>query len=201
MRSFNNDDYISDVTDEINENYDIIDSDKKTYIASKTNMDEEMLDILWEDEANNILQDLGIDYYLEVSKMPYNRLERIRNYYEKKSWSSDNQGNIVYDDPMPYYYSSGRKPEVELFDLGYKLGEMGSLGTYYLLLPDINFSRGFWKGKFVRAVQEDNDEMILEISNEIKLFDSQTAEKELADIVNSVFTNEINEDEKKGKLH
>ena len=199
-----NDEYERDSLEEIRENYDII--DKNIELRKFENLIHEDMEnvnnLLFIDEANDFLQDIGIDYVFDLEKIPVDRLKRIRNYYEKYSWTSDDYGNIIERDPLPNFYSSGKEPKEELYSLGYKLGQINDLGIYYLFLPDINFSRGYWNGKLFNAVEKNDDNMILEVSKEIKVYDPVTAEDELTRIVNSVFsadTYDNFDDKKMGK--
>jgi len=182
--------YEKDTLEEIRENYDLIDIRKELYNIEKS-FHSEINDInnsLWADEANDLLKVIGIDYIIDFDNVPNDRLNRLRNYYEKYSWTSDDFGNIIERDPLSTYNFSSDDPKKELYQLGYTLGEMNDLGFYYLLLPDINFSRGFWKGKFDNAIKNSDDNMIHELYNEIKLYDSKIVEEELSIVLNSDFS-------------
>ncbi len=184
------DEYERDSLEEIRENYDIIDKNiglQKFEDSIHENM-EEVNNLLWMDEVNELLQNMGLDYTIDFEKIPADRLKRIKTYYEKNSWTSDDYGNVVERDPFSDFYSSGKDPKEELYNLGYMLGQKNDLGIYYLLLPDINFSRGYWNGKFISAVEKNDDNMILEVSNEMKVYNPETAEEELSKIVNTVFS-------------
>ena len=77
-----NDEYERDSLEEIRENYDII--DRNIELRKFENLIHEDMEnvnnLLFIDEANDFLQDIGIDYVFDLEKIPVDRLKRIRNY-------------------------------------------------------------------------------------------------------------------------
>ena len=153
----------------------------------------------WQEDANDILMDVGIEYEFKISEYSKEKLDRIHEYYKDNAEVLNDDAILVPNDPIPTYYSGNGKTEVELYNLGYALGSTGEVGKYYLLLPILSFSRGFWTGKFEKAVKDDNDDLILDVSRDIKVFDPTTAEDELASIVNKCFSDNLVEDVDKPK--
>ena len=152
----------------------------------------------WEEDANDLLSELGIDKKIDIKTVPTEKLDRIYDYYSAKENTVDEEGEIIPYDPIPFYHAGNGKPDSELYDLGHTLGSLGELGVYYILLLDINFSRGYWMGKFEKAVKEDNDNLILEVSKEMKVYDPENAEAELSSVVDKCFggKQEFGDDEK-----
>ena len=186
-----NDSYEDDFGKTIREIYEDIDrriEDRKEEINLPDQV--EIQPIFWEEEANQILQEVGIDYEFNADNVPQDRMDRIYNYYSPSAEEIDDDAVYVDVDPIPKYYAGDKDYKQELNKLGYTLGKVGNVGMYYRLLIDLNFSRGYWLGKFEKAVEEDNDNMILEVSKEMKLYDPSTAEKELTRVVNKCFSSD-----------
>lgn len=143
-----------------------------------------------EDDANELLANIGLDQNLNYSEIPRDKLLRIFRYYHQKSEKKLENGKKSYVDPLPDYRAGTDSFENEIKKFGYELGKVGEIGIYYRLLPDDNFRHGYWQGKMERAVELDDDNIILEVSKEIKIYDAMEAENELGNIVNSIFTEE-----------
>ena len=150
---------------------------------------------LWKDDIEDILSELGIDPDFEVPLFPKEQLDRIEEYYGSQSKAINDDNMYEEFDPLPLYSAGVGSAKKELYKLGYAVGSEEHIGRYYKLLPLINFSRGYWLSKFERAVKDDNDNMILEVSREMKIVNPKTAEKELTSIVNRCFTDVVNLDD------
>ena len=141
----------------------------------------------WEDDANELLANIGLEQDFDITKYPRDQLFRIFRYYHADSEKINQDGKVEYNDPLPYYKVGDGTPEDELYKFGYELGKTGEIGIYYRLLPNINFRYGYWTGKFERAVELNDDTLILDVGKEIRIYDAEKAEQELTNIVNNIF--------------
>ena len=141
----------------------------------------------WEDDANELLANIGLEQDFDITKYPRDQLLRIFRYYHADSEKILNNGKTEYNDPLPYYKVGDETPEDELYKFGYELGKGGEIGIYYRLIPNVNFRYGYWTGKFERAVELSNDNLILDVGKEIRIYDAEQAEQELTKIVNNIF--------------
>lgn len=184
----------------IREIYDDIDNRirERKEMAESGDIEDLLFDpLFWEEDANIILNEIGIKKTFNFEKVSVNMLRRLYRQYHSQAEELDDDAIRVPSDPLPTYYAGDGKPYDELYKLGYTLGNSNTLGRYYLLLPDINFSRGYWMGKFEKAVSEDNDDLLIELSQEIKLYNPEKAEEELNYLVNNCFSSEnVVDDEK-----
>lgn len=188
----------------IREIYDDIDNRirERKEKAELGDFDDLFFDLLfWEENANMLLEEMGIKKTFNFEKVSMAMLKRMHQKYYLQSQMLDDDAIRVPRDPLPTYYAGDGKPSEELYKLGYTLGSSGDLGKYYILLPDINFSRGYWMGKFEKAVTEDNDDLIIEVSQEIKLYYPEKAEEELNYVIKNCFTNNgiVNNEKPKAK--
>ena len=188
MRRFEDDMYEMDpMSDEIRENYDIIDSAREAatelaLLGGETYKDIEYF--LWGEELDFLLNDLGVNAPIDFGVIPIDRLDRIYNKYHPYSITYDDYGNEIDFDPLPrYHIEEGQNPKEGLFTLGYRLGLMGELGTYYKILPEINFSRGWWCGLYTRGIKERDPNIVSKLREEIALYDPNIVDFELARIV------------------
>jgi hypothetical protein len=199
MTGFRNDIYEDDYVDkEIRENYDLIDKDKELYdIGSTVSKDdaEEIGFTIWEDELDDLVNSLGLDITIDFESIPKDRLRRIYDKYFNSSFTFDDYGNTAIYDPAPQYaLENTDDPSKGLFEFGEYLGLKGELGIYYELLPSIDFSRGYWYGKFKRGVAEHNENIANEVCEEIKVYYPSIVKDELSRIVKAVYDNEEKED-------
>ena len=134
----------------------------------------------WEEDFNALLHEIGIDFQTSFDEIPLDRLEGIFDRFEVKSQELDDEASLIDIDPIPLYAAGNNIPELELKRLGYTLGKIGELGRYYILLPNIDFARGFWLGKFEKAIDESNDSLIVEVKEDIKAYDPEIVEDEIA---------------------
>lgn len=139
-----------------------------------------------EDDANEILANIGLEQKMDISNYPTDQLFRIFRYYHKGS-EKEEDGKMVPIDPLPDYKAGDGSYEDELYKIGYKLGRIGTVGLYYRLLPDTNFRHGYWIGKMEKAIELDDDNLILEVSREVKIYNAETADEEFGKIVNGIF--------------
>ena len=142
---------------------------------------------LWEDDANELLANIGLEQDFDITKYPRDQLFRIFRYYHADSEKYTQEGKVEYNDPLPYYKVGDGTQEDELYKFGYELGKTGEIGIYYRLLLDTNFRYGYWTGKFERAVELNDDTLILDVGKEIRIYDAEKAEQELTNIVNNIF--------------
>ena len=148
-----------------------------------------------EDDANELLANIGLEQDLDFDKEPRDMLMRIFRYYHLQSEIKED-GKTRYNDPLPYYKVGDKSRDEELYNFGHELGKLGNIGIYYRLLPDTSFRHGYWTGKMERAVELNNDDLIIEVGREIKLYNANTAEEELGNIVNNIFKEEEKETHK-----
>ena len=142
-----------------------------------------------EDDANELLANIGLDQKMNLENYPREQLFRIFRYYHLKSEKEEN-GKRVYVDPLPTYKAGDESYEKELFKFGYKLGKGGEVGIYYRLLPNFQFRRGYWVGKMERYIELNDDNILRELSREIKVYDAMKADEEMGFIVNNIFKEE-----------
>ena len=175
--------------------FDDIDIQRMEYESGEytSELELEVEEMFWEDDVKECLHEIGIDYDYSLDNVPKDRIQRIYEHYYNQSKEMNDRGEYIDVDPIPEYYAGNGSSIEELFKLGYTLGNIGVVGCYYKLLVDINFARGFWLGKFEKAINEDNDQIILDVSKDMKIFDPETAEKELTDIVNKCFSENTQE--------
>lgn len=195
MGSFRNRVYEEDPFDkEIRSIYDEIDDKMKNWEEDKQYLDieAEADPDFWKEDVEMILSDLRFDPDFVVPTFPKEQLDRIEKYYARQSEFINEDAMIEDVDPLPDYVAGNGSVKNELYKLGYAVGAHEQIGKYYKLLPFIYFSRGYWLGKFERAVQEDNDDLILEVAREMRIVNPKTAEKELTSIVNRCFTDIVN---------
>ncbi len=140
-----------------------------------------------EDDANTLLANIGLEQNFDLTYYPRDQLKRIFRYYHPKSEIKNGDKTEIID-PLPEYRVGNGSYEEELFKFGYKLGKIGQLGIYYRLLPNFQFRRGYWVGKMERSVELNDDDILRELSNEIKIYDATQANEELGYIVNNIFT-------------
>ena len=145
-----------------------------------------------EDDANELLANIGLDQKMNLENYPREQLFRIFRYYHLKSEKEEN-GKKVYVDPLPTYKAGDESYEKELFKVGYKLGKGGEVGIYYRLLPNFQFRRGYWVGKMERYIELNDDNILRELSREIKVYDAMKADEEMGFIVNNIFREEEKE--------
>ena len=146
-----------------------------------------------EDDANELLANIGLDQNIDLTNYPRDQLKRIfRFYYPQQERIVD--GKKEYIDPLPEYRVGDGSYEEELFKFGYKLGKGGTLGIYFRLLPEFQFRRGYWVGKMERSVDLNDDNVLRELSKEVKIYDATQANEEMGYIVNNIFR----EEEEKG---
>ena len=142
-----------------------------------------------EDDANELLANIGLDQNFDLTNYPRNQLKRIFRYYHPKQETIVN-GKKEYVDPLPDYRVGKGTYEEELFKFGYLLGKGGTLGIYYRLLPNFQFRRGYWVGKMERSVELNDNNVLRELSNEMKIYDATQADDEMGFIVNNIFRDE-----------
>ena len=149
-----------------------------------------------EDDANELLANIGVNQKCDVTNYPKDQLKRIFRYYHSKSEKIvDGKNKIV--DPLPEYKAGNGSYEEELFKFGYLIGKGGTIGIYYRLLPIFQFRRGYWVGKMERSVELNDDEILRELCREMKIYDAKEANDEMGYIVNNIFKEEP---EEKGML-
>ena len=139
-----------------------------------------------EDDANELLANIGLSQKMDLSKFPRIQLLRIFRYYHVKSEKMVD-GKKKYVDPLPDYKAGNESFEKEIFKFGYKLGKGGEIGIYYRLLPNFQFRRGYWVGKMERYIELNDDNILKELSREIKVYDAMNADEEMGYIVNNIF--------------
>ena len=139
-----------------------------------------------EDDANELLANIGLEQKLDFINVPRNQLKRVFRYYHPLS-QTEEEGKKKDIDPLPDYRVGDKSFEEEIFKFGYHLGKGGKLGKYYRLLPDFQFRRGYWVGKMERCVDLNNDDILRELSREIKVYDATQANEEMEYIVNNIF--------------
>ncbi len=144
-----------------------------------------------EDDANELLANIGLEQNMDFLEYPRAQLLRIFRYYHAKSEKVVN-GKKEYVDPFPNYKAENESFEKEMFKFGYLLGKEGKVGIYYRLLPNFQFRRGYWVGKMERYVELNDDNVLRELSKEIKIYDALKADEEMGFIVDNIFK----EDEK-----
>ncbi len=188
---------------EIRDIRDDIDLKKELYKSAKEleelNPQVEMM--FWDEDVKKILKDLGVTITGNIDTSDEEKLLRLHNRYYAKSLFVDDDAELVDVDPLPRYTFGNNSLKTELYKFGYALGQVGEIGLYYKLLIDINFARGFWRGKFDRAVNDpdmskDLTSAIVDINEDIKAYDPKVAEKELARVVSDFFLNKEEEQEK-----
>lgn len=139
-----------------------------------------------EDDANELLANIGLEQNMDFSEYPRSQRSRIFRYYHAKSEKKVN-GKIEYVDPLPTYKVEDESFEKEMFKFGYHLGKGGEVGIYYRLLPNFQFRRGYWVGKMERYIELNDDNILRELSREIKVYDALKADEEMGYIVNNIF--------------
>jgi hypothetical protein len=145
--------------------------------------------IFWEEDANYILRELGIDYRFNEKNVPEETISRLVEFYKDKIIDFSDEEAIPFDiDPAPNYVPGNGPARKELYTFGYTLGSEGQVGKYYVLLPNKDFAKGYFIGKFEKGINENDDNIILEVSKEIKVLDPEGAEKELSSIVEKCFS-------------
>lgn len=145
-----------------------------------------------EDDANELLANIGLSQSMDLSNYPREQLLRIFRYYHLASEKVEN-GKKQYVDPLPSYTAGNESQDEELYKLGYELGKKGEIGIYYRLLPLIQFRRGYWIGKMERYVDLDDDNILRELSTELKVYDASKFDEEMEYIVNNIFKEEEKE--------
>lgn len=154
----------------------------------------------WVEDSNELLTELGIDSKFNLEGVPLDKLDRIYKYYEPRSQEMNDEAMYFDVDPIPHYYSKNGSFTSELHKLGLELGHAGVVGKYYRLLADINFARGYWQGKVEKSFDEKNDEILIEVSKEIKLYDPLVADEELAMAINNCYsTKQVDNEQKPAK--
>lgn len=128
---------------EIYEDIDALDEELKANANSSFMLNRD----LWEEEANELMELLGIDdYKIDLSNIPDESLKTIFRRFDILSDGEDlDDFFMTFDDDG--YFSIEKSPEKKLYALGYSLGEYGRLGMCYILLPDQNFFNGYINGK------------------------------------------------------
>lgn len=171
-------------------NYDAIDAMMEDYKNNPEGyQDGPVYPELWKEEMEELLSDVGIVYDGELPLCPQNQLDRIYSYYGKQGEEMNDDMMYQEVDPIPSYEAGFSSYKRELEKLGYAVGRAGVVGRYYLLLPLINFSRGYWLAKFEKGFEDNNDDMLLEVAQEMKIVCGETeAEHELTRVVNKMFS-------------
>ena len=153
--------------------------------------------IFWEEDANYLLREIGINYRFNENDVPEETISRLVDYYKDRIVDFTDDAVRFDIDPVPEYQAGNESASKELYKLGYSLGNEGQVGKYYVFLPNKDFAKGYFVGKFEKGINENNDEMILEVSREIKVLDPDGAEKKLNSIVKKCFSEtEENEEDK-----
>ena len=188
MRRFDDDMYELDpVDEELRENYEIMDSAREAAVELALLGGEKYRDVeyfIWEEELDFLLHDIGINAPIDFGRIPLDRLDRIYNRHHLNSLTYDDFGNEVDYDPLPrFHVSEDQTPQEGLFSLGFNLGLKGELGTYYKILPEINFSRGWWCGLYMRGLKEKDPNIVSKLREEIAVYDPNIVDFELARIV------------------
>ena len=166
-----------------------IPKDFDTFVEDKDGNDLFLEFHFWDDDANDLLANIGLGQDFDSSAYPKDQLKRIFRYYhdgQKKMVD----GKKVDNDPLPDYRVGDDSYEKEMFKFGYALGKGGDLGIYFRLLPIFQFRRGYWVGKMERSIELNDIEILRELSNEIKLYDAKQANDEMGFIVNNIFKEE-----------
>lgn len=158
-----------------------------TYFDEEDPLQQEFFFI--EDDANELLANIGLEQKLDLSNYPREQLRRLFRYYHLKS-EKDVNGKKEYVDPLPDYRAGNESYEKEMFKFGYNLGKIGTIGIYYRMLPNFQFRRGYWVGKMERYVEQNDDNILRELSKEIKVYDALKADEEMGYIVNNIFVEE-----------
>lgn len=179
----------------INETYDEIERDRQAWIAGEIGFSpEELADFpgfevpFWEEDAETLLHEVGIDTNFSLDGVPEERLTRLFKKYDGESHFYDENDILVESDPLPSYVAGHGETEEELKKLGYALGKTGEIGRYYILLPNIEFARGFWKGKFEKAVDEKDDSLMLDVRNDIETYEPSMVESEIANLAANIYS-------------
>ena len=142
-----------------------------------------------EDDANELLAEFGLDQNFDISNYPKEQLKRIfKFYFPRQSEIVNGKEELV--DPLGDYKAGNDSFEEEMFKIGYKLGKAGTLGIYFRLLPHFQFRRGYWVGKMERSIELNDDDVLRDLSREIKIYDATQANEELGYIVNNIFKEE-----------
>lgn len=182
---------------------DEIDINKELYQCAKEleELDPQIELMFWGDDVERIFRNLGATVPSNIDTSDEERLLRLHNRYYAKSLFVADEGKLIDIDPLPHYMFKNNSLKTEMYKFGYALGEVGDVGLYYKLLVDINFARGFWRGKFDRAVNnpdtsKDLISAIVDINDDIKAYDPKVAEEELARVVSDFFLNREEEQEK-----
>jgi hypothetical protein len=155
--------------------------------------------IFWEEDANYILRELGIKYRFDEKDVPEETISRLVEFYKDRIIDYTDDAEQFDIDPTPNYTPGNQTADKELYKFGYTLGGEGQVGKYYVLLPNKDFAKGYFVGKFEKGINENSDDIILEVSQEIKVLDPEGADKELTSIVSDSFseTEEFDDDKPK----
>lgn len=180
--AFRDDEYEKDpVSEDLDSIYKKMDIDKMVHEADYELTEEEKDDIefmFWEDEARDLLENIGCSISINLDSVPRDRLKRMFERYDDASVIYDEKGNDINNDPLEHYHIEGNSKK-GLYNLGYELGLIGELGMYYRLLPLIEFSRGYWKGLLEKGRKENDQNIISLITEEIRVYDPSKVQEEL----------------------
>lgn len=187
----------------INETYDEIERDRQAWINGEGELTQEELEALsdfeipfWEEDAETLLHEIGIDTTFSLDGVAEDRLKRIFKRYDDGARYYDENDILIESDPLPSYVAGNKTEKEEFQRLGYLLGQTGEIGRYYILLPNIDFARSFWKGKFERALNDGDDSMLLDVRSDIEAYDPSMVESEIASIADSIYKDTPEEPEK-----
>ena len=139
-----------------------------------------------ETDANELLANIGLEQNMNISNYPREQVLRLFRYYHLKS-ESVVDGKKKYVDPLPDYKVNGGSYEEELYKFGYNLGKEGKVGIYYRLLPIDEFRKGYYVGKMERYIDQNDQNILRELRQEIKVYDVLNYENEIDYIVGNIF--------------
>jgi len=143
----------------------------------------------WQIECKKMFDELGFDECnYKFQMLPFFKLNKLKDKYFEQSMVLDEYGHFIPKTPIFNYVPKTNIPEKELYSLGRILGLVGDLGKYYLLLTDINFSRGFWLGSVEKAIIDDDSEKMKSIRDDIEIILPNSSDVEFNLIRRTMFS-------------